>query len=60
MQEYLIFNFIILCVKPKNIEEVGKLLSKVIVSNQTIISFMAGVKIEKLKKYLIPIIQYLE
>ena len=44
------FNFVILCVKPKNIEEVGKLLSKVIVSNQMIISFMAGVKIEKLKK----------
>ena len=44
------YNFVILCVKPKNIEEVGKLLSKVIVSNQMIISFMAGVKIEKLKK----------
>ena len=44
------FNFVILCVKPKNIEEVGKLLSKVIVGNQMIISFMAGVKIEKLKK----------
>lgn len=44
------YDFIILCVKPKNIEEVGKLLSRVIVSNQIIISFMAGVQIEKLKK----------
>ena len=44
------FEFIILCVKPKNIEEVGNLLSKVVVSKQIIISFMAGVKIEKLKK----------
>ena len=48
------FDFMVLCVKPKNLKEIGKILSNNIVRNKTIISFMAGIEIKKIKNLVDP------
>ena len=48
------FDFLVLCVKPKNLKEIGKILSNNLVRNKTIISFMAGIEIKKIQNLVDP------